>query len=72
MSNGNEQAFASATSNGVDTWHDAGLTKRECFAAMAMQGYISSDSEKSDSPFMVAEWAVQNADALLAELEKTS
>ncbi len=44
-----------------------GLTKREYFAAMAMQGTMTSGYSVN----MIAEIAVKMADALLAELEKT-
>jgi hypothetical protein len=44
-----------------------GLTKREYFAAMAIQGTMTS----SYTVNMTAEIAVKMADALLAELEKT-
>lgn len=47
-----------------------GLTKREYFAAMAMQG-LSSSEYSGCSPEQLAANAVINADALLAELEKT-
>ena len=46
-----------------------GLTKREYFAALAMQGMAYRNSEPY--PDSVAYDAVQVADALLAELEKT-
>ena len=53
--------------------HGNGLTKREHFAAMAMQGYIS-DEAWSRKPGMgmakLATLSVEAADALLAELEK--
>lgn len=48
-----------------------GLTKRELFAAMAMQGYLSgrsADSPSSMRPEAVAVGCVLYADALLAEL----
>ena len=54
----------------------AGLAKRELFAAMAMQGLISSNPEsKTDNSMnqeflLVAKYSVQLADALLAELAK--
>lgn len=41
-----------------------GLTKREYFAAMAMQGYISRGSDR------MQEHAVKDADALIRELSK--
>jgi predicted proteasome-type protease len=44
-----------------------GLTKREYFAGLAMQGTMTS----SYSVNMIVEIAVKMADALLAELEKT-
>lgn len=45
-----------------------GLTKRELFAAMAMQGLMTIDADWI--PDYVAGKAVGYADALLAELEK--
>ena len=45
-----------------------GLTKREYFAAMAMQGYCTTRHTISHA--LVAEIAVAQADALLKELEK--
>lgn len=48
-----------------------GLTKREYFAGLAMQGIVASTTnEDAASEEKVAKWAVQHADALLAELEK--
>ena len=47
---------------------ETGLTKREMFAAMAMQGILASDDRLSGN---VARWAVEYADELLKELEKT-
>ena len=51
----------------------AGLTKREHFAGLAMQGYISADyTANSGMPFeSMALWSVQMADALIAELNRT-
>lgn len=45
-----------------------GLTKREMFAMAAMQGLLAKDDDRQ--AHNVALQAVQNADALLAELEK--
>lgn len=48
-----------------------GLTKREHFAAMAMQGLIASDTpEWVGTPESQAENAVKYADELLKELDK--
>ena len=52
-------------------WGQEGLTKRELFAAMAMQGLAPAYAQGGD--FMeqhVAEGAVKVADALLKELAK--
>jgi len=43
----------------------AGLTKREYFAAIAMQGYCSKSSDDFEG---IAEDAVKQADALIAAL----
>lgn len=45
-----------------------GLTKREYFAVMAMQGAIARESTL---PKGIAQYAIQCADALLAALDKT-
>lgn len=47
---------------------NSGLTKREYFAAMAMQGYLASYGRANAEH--VAKIAVECADALLTELEK--
>lgn len=44
-----------------------GMTKRELFAAMALQGLIAN-STRSGTIEMAADYALQLADALLAEL----
>jgi hypothetical protein len=50
-----------------------GLTKREYFAAMAMQGMISGRalSLSKDEAVMFGAQSIQFADALLAELDKS-
>ena len=55
--------------------HDAlreypGLTKRELFAAMSVQGIIAAPGNSELSFQEVAECSVKMADALLAELSK--
>jgi hypothetical protein len=47
-----------------------GLTKREHFAAMAMQGMVTYCSAEGVNVREAMATAVQYADALLAELEK--
>ena len=53
--------------------HYHGIGKRELFAAMAMQGFCSLQEIGDISPAaIIAAMAAEQADALLAELEKTS
>ena len=47
-----------------------GLTKREYFAAMAMQGFFSATHHSDTNVEYFAPIAVQAADALIAELNK--
>lgn len=49
--------------------YQLGLTKREYFAAMAMQGMLAGDDGNSSAEY-VAHDAVKQADALLKELAK--
>ena len=58
---------------GENTWHYAGLTKRELLAAMAMQGLLANLADIRREGFRdreIEEFAVMKADALIAELEK--
>lgn len=49
-----------------------GLTRRELFAAMAMQAYLSNPSMTEKTPDKtLASWARHSADALITELEKS-
>jgi hypothetical protein len=48
-----------------------GLTKREYFAGLAMRGMLAGRTEY-ESPMTSVQDAVEMADALLAELEKTN
>jgi len=47
-----------------------GMTLRDYFAAKAMQG-IMSDSDMTIGPAKIAEWAYQQADAMLKAREQT-
>lgn len=76
MSKGNEPAFASVWKPSEKEAHwghkevmHSGLTKREYFAGLAMQGLLSRVDMSSDER---ARYAIENADDLLAELEKTA
>ena len=76
MTNPNEPAFPMAGStdgNGNHTYPEFGLTVREHFAALAMQGILAAqihgmNNMPSEGPF--AAIAVNAADALIAELNK--
>jgi hypothetical protein len=50
--------------------HEYGLTKRELFAAMALQGILACDRHKMADAGVAAKDSVLAADALLAELAK--
>ena len=52
---------------------EGGLTKRELFAAMAMQGYLANPNVDPDTAVKAyAKHSVTYADALIAALEKTN
>jgi hypothetical protein len=65
---GNSQAFASIAVDGIRVYRANGLTKREYFAAMAMQGISANASLTSTSFEKIAEWSVKQAEALITEL----
>jgi hypothetical protein len=67
MSNGKKGAFPIVVSNDSNDW-ELGLSKRELFAGLAMMGLCADTNVMPISE--VALWAVQQADALLAELAK--
>jgi len=71
ITRGDESAFAT-TDNGTElftTWQgQKGLTKREYFAAMAMNGYISAGSTGMPDAQAIAGYAVEAADALIKAL----
>ncbi len=53
----------------------SGLTKREYFAAMALQGILfwdatMNDNEHAGKPDLIAKQTLLLADAIIAELEK--
>lgn len=68
---GQEPAFPLAVTNANgQTQFDIGCTKRELFAALAMQGFITRGIGNGD-PELRARLAVMHADALIAALAKT-
>ena len=70
----NEPAFSKAAfyhpDGGLDS-PNAGLTKREYFASMAMQGIIANKDGLDIKIERIVESAVDTADALINELNKT-
>jgi hypothetical protein len=74
MTNPNDPAFSQGLKNfdAVDSVsYHAGLSKREYFAAMAMQGLSAAMQPlKQIECDLVSEYCVQMADALIAELNK--
>jgi hypothetical protein len=64
----NESAFSIITEDYII---NAGLTKREFFAVMAMQGIISNKDGLDIKIERIVESAVDTADALIEELNKT-
>jgi hypothetical protein len=67
MENAKQGAFACAS----DGCHQPGLTKREYFAAIAMQG-LCACPDLAVSRVELAEESVKQADALLKALETKS
>lgn len=67
MENGKQAAFGAAS----EVWHQLGLTKREYFAGLAMQGLLSHHGKFGSLYEVYTKYAVIYADALLAELDKT-
>jgi hypothetical protein len=58
------------THSGEVQEYSKGLTKREYFAGLAMQGMLSNPATYGDREIMMIE-AVKNADSLLLELDKS-
>lgn len=54
----------------IEVFASDGLTKREYFAVMAMQGLIMIERDYFPTPEHVAENATKFSDALIAELNK--
>ena len=70
---GNSPAFSKPAfyhPDGAIDLPNNGLTKREYFAAMALQGLLT-DNESPNSREEFAGYAVKFADALIEELSKT-
>lgn len=53
---------------GIESKRWSGMTKREYFAAMAMQGYCANEMTNEKDYDIVAKMAISQADALLHQL----
>jgi hypothetical protein len=71
MENGKKPAFYNPNSYSMQGDDGIGLTKREYFSGLAMQGMMANQNLTSTENDTIAKWSVEIADALLAELEKT-
>ena len=60
--------FGTTTCNEGYSHKTTGLTKREAFAMAAMQGLLSTEQGCNQRNMIIAERAVEIADALLKEL----
>lgn len=70
MSN-TETAFPTVEANHFADYSSRGLTKREYFAAMAMQGMISAWGQHDVTSFLeIAQDAFKLADVMIKESEK--
>jgi hypothetical protein len=73
QTDGNDQAFATppiySDAFGLAI-QEKGLSKREYFAVMAMQGMCANSDYTHNSQSAIAEWSVKQADALIEALNK--
>ena len=69
MRNSDQSAYPVESKSAIsENYH--GLTKREYFAGLAMQGLLAHERSGNNNDAKLAEMAVSQADALLYELEK--
>jgi hypothetical protein len=73
MTNGNDCAYPTESQYQNVNVLEGGLTKREYFAAMAMQGYLAGRRSNVDSEDIrrVVEISVKFSDGIINELNKT-
>ena len=73
MSNNNGDTPASPFDRNDSIWQEAGLTKREHFAGLAMQGLLASNAMyggSTEKRGALARDAIAHAEVLLEELDK--
>jgi len=68
----NQSAFGYGftTANGESHVNESGLSKREYFAAKAMEAFCNAEPNASSES--MARWSVEAADSLIKELNKES
>ena len=69
MENKNKLAFASSFGRHEDDIKNGGLTKREYFAGLAMQGMLSNENTIVWTDHKIAKESVDLADELLKALQ---
>ena len=67
MKNSEKSAFAFGMANEQSNHFEEGLSKRECFAGLAMQALIARNNVSNER---IANDAIEIADELLKQLEK--
>lgn len=71
MTNPNDSAFPEVQDVPQFNHHSYGLTKREYFAVLALQGLnANNDSRRTLTIAMLVDLSVMHADALIEELNK--
>lgn len=70
MSRANDMVYPCHRDDAPNNTVQCGLTIREHFAAMAMQGLLAYFGDEEQSSDVTARGAVHQADALIAELAK--
>lgn len=68
MTNSDDTAHSYGYASTYSTYNIKGLTKREYFAAIAMQGILSGKIQYGSK--IVADYAVEYADALIESLNQ--
>ncbi len=68
--NPNDPAYPIISPVGIPLSFNCGLSKREYFAAFAMQALLSDTGLRSGTPKEIAETAVMVANALIRELDE--
>lgn len=72
MENGKQNVYPiTIEDNGNPSVTHLGLTKREYFSGLAMQGMMANQGLNSYENNTIAEWSIEMADELLAKLDKT-